>query len=402
MDISAEIISGIQESAKFRRYGFFAEGIISTYQGKEPFNQYLRKYFSSNKKHGSKDRKQIASLCYSYFRVCTGIQHEIPFRKKLAIGNFLCESQSDLSQERNDGSHEGPPTISEKSDLLQHVFDSRKIFPFNKELSGKINVEKFNLSFLKQPDFFLRIRPGKESTVLKKLHDAKIPFRKIDERCLVFPSNAKVSDIISLDKEAVVQDYNSQRVGGFFPGNFKKEVLPVDVWDCCAGSGGKSILLLDTLSNIQLTVTDKRPGIIKILQSRFANAGIKKFKTSVLDLSSGASLPIENSFKIIIADLPCSGSGTWARTPESLSFFRQSEIQEYASLQRKIIQSTLPQLTPGGVLLYITCSVFAQENEDNIEWILKNSDLKLSRKKYLEGYEMKADTLFVAALTKPS
>ncbi|MEO6188067.1 MAG: Fmu (Sun) domain-containing protein [Ginsengibacter sp.] len=403
MNISGKVISGILESASFRRYSPFAEIIISAYKGNEPFHHYLRNYFSSHKKHGSKDRKQIASLCYNYFRVGLGIISPVSLQEKLLISTFLCETETHfVLPQFKAGEH---PRISlsipDKLEILQDFFDHHKIFHFNADLSEKINAEKFSISFLQQPDFFLRIRPAQESIVIRKLYDAKISFGRMNERCLVFSANEKVSDILKIDKEAVVQDYNSQRVGEFFlTTKFSNDISPVDVWDCCAGSGGKSILLVDTIQNVCLTATDKRPSIIKNLERRFSNAGVKNFKASVLNLSSPLVLPFEIPFRIIIADVPCSGSGTWSRTPELLCFFKKSEIQKYASLQKKIIQNILPQLAPDGVLLYITCSVFKEENEENVNYILQNSELSMTQMAYLEGYELRADTLFIAVFTK--
>ncbi len=98
--------------------------------------------------------------------------------------------------------------------------------------------------------------------------------------------------------------------------------------------------------------------------------------------------------------MPCSGSGTWARTPERLGFFKEKEIEKYASLQKNIIKNVVPHMQDGGLLFYITCSVFKEENEENVDYFLKNFQVALLQMKYLEGYEMQADTLFIAVLRK--
>ncbi|MDQ6904312.1 MAG: Fmu (Sun) domain-containing protein, partial [Bacteroidota bacterium] len=94
--------------------------------------------------------------------------------------------------------------------------------------------------------------------------------------------------------------------------------------------------------------------------------------------------------------VPCTGSGTWARTPEQLSFFHKKEIDKYVLLQRNIIKNAVPQLKKNAHLLYITCSVFKKENEENVSFIEKNLRLKLVKMNYLKGYKMQADTLFAA------
>lgn len=104
---------------------------------------------------------------------------------------------------------------------------------------------------------------------------------------------------------------------------------------------------------------------------------------------------------MIIADVPCSGSGTWGRTPEQLAFFDQREISKYAERQKAIIGNVGQRLQPGGYLLYITCSVFKRENEEVIAHCLAKQGLQLVKMEWLKGYDKKADTLFAALLQKP-
>jgi 16S rRNA (cytosine967-C5)-methyltransferase len=147
-------------------------------------------------------------------------------------------------------------------------------------------------------------------------------------------------------------------------------------------------------------VSDKRKNILKNLDARFVKAGIKSYNSFIADLSANSFSIDKNSFDLIIADVPCSGSGTWARTPEQLKFFRQEKIEQYALLQQQIISNVISSLAKGGYMLYITCSVFARENEENVNFIQKNLNLQLIKSDYLKGYQMQADTLFAALFRK--
>lgn len=393
------------------KYLQFASLLVSGYDGTEPFYLYLKKYFSSNKKHGSRDRKQISALCYDYFRLGHGVRTEVSLQEKFLLGIFLCESlpSSLLAAFKPEWKDKIAETLENKLKINEEVFDVKKLFPFNEYLSDKINVVQFALSFLKQPKLFIRIRPGKKSSVLDKLKRANFSFEKMNDQCIAFANNEKVTDVISVDKEAVIQDYNSQRVGEVLlkyntrpTDNLQRNNLPISVWDCCAGSGGKSILAADMLKNIELTVTDIRSSIIQNLHKRFAFAGIKNYKSFVADIASKNKLSIDNNFELIIADVPCSGSGTWSRTPEQLTLFKEKEIDKYAQLQKNIIKNVVPYLDNNGILLYITCSVFKKENEDNVDFILETFHLTLLKTEYFEGYEMQGDTLFVAVFRKES
>jgi 16S rRNA (cytosine967-C5)-methyltransferase len=399
--------NGVQISGNggnhFHRYLSYAIAILEKYNGLEPFHIFLKKYFSVNKKHGSKDRKQITSLCYNYFRVGYAVSSSIDISEKLLLATFLVEKKfspllENLKPEWNEHIHQD---TSSKIEMVKDLFSLEKLFPFQDEISEQINFENFCFAFLIQPKLFIRIRPGYKNTVFDKLESAHISFEKINENCLAFSNNEKVSEILNLDKEAVIQDYNSQQTLDLLTSYMNPPTSAISLWDCCAASGGKSILAFDLLKNIKLTVTDTRKSTLENLQRRFEKAGIKNYHSFVTDLSiSSQQKMISESMDLIIADVPCSGSGTWARTPEQLHFFSKKKIEEYSTLQQKIVSNASEWLKENGYLLYITCSVFKKENEENVVFFQKNLNLQFIKSEYLKGYKMQADTLFAALFKK--
>lgn len=368
--------------------------LIEQYKRELPFSIFLRSYFTQHKKYGSRDRKTISNCCYCYFRLGYAVE-SLPIEDKILLGLFLCERQSNelLQHFKPAWNAKIELSIDEKISMLNNEnipFSIKDIFPWKELLSEGIDHEQFCRSFLIQPDLFLRLRPGYETIVKQKL--AGIEFTECSPTCLSLPNTTKVDSIISLDKEAVVQDLNSQRTGDFLTSGVK-------VWDCCAASGGKSILAYDLIPNIQLTVSDIRESIIHNLKKRLANADIKNYNAFVADLTKQYTQ--KNNFDLIICDAPCSGSGTWGRTPEQLVFFDPaSSLNHYSSLQQKITSNIIPHLKSGGRLVYITCSVFKKENEDAVNYILNKFSLELERMEILKGYDRRADTLFAAALIK--
>jgi 16S rRNA (cytosine967-C5)-methyltransferase len=282
--------------------------------------------------------------------------------------------------------------------FIQQPEFTNTIFPWTTELSPGINKEEFPLSHLQQPELFLRLRPGKEAGVKQKLQTAGIQFTAISETCIALPNSSKITHLLEIDKAAVIQDYSSQRVREFLEP--LKPGPPARVWDCCAASGGKSILAKDILGEFDLIVSDVRESILVSLQDRFRQAGIKNYDGFVADLSRPLTVSL-SSFNLVIADVPCTGSGTWSRTPEQLFYFDPIRIEEYAALQKKIVSTAIPQLEPGGHLLYITCSVFKKENEEAVEFIKEKFHLQTVKMELLKGYDKKADTMFAALLKKP-
>jgi len=105
-------------------------------------------------------------------------------------------------------------------------------------------------------------------------------------------------------------------------------------------------------------------------------------------------------FDLVFADVPCSGSGTWGRTPEQLAFFNQAQLDKYTQLQSKIVQNLIPTVAEGGYFLYATCSVYATENERQVESLIASGKFKIIEQAYFKGYTQKADTLFGALLQR--
>ena len=83
-------------------------------------------------------------------------------------------------------------------------------------MSEGVDHEKFCGSFLIQPDLFLRIRPGNENSVITKLSEHNIRYRKIDETCIALNNSTKIDQLLNINKEVIVQDHNSQQVAKFF------------------------------------------------------------------------------------------------------------------------------------------------------------------------------------------
>ena len=387
--------------SRYHSYINSTKDILSNYKGEEPLSSFLRKYFSANKKYGSKDRKQIANLCYCFFRMGKAVMNTTT-EEKIVTALFLCsrESTEVLAALKPEWNEKIELPFSEKLLIINYSLLTAAVFPWKEELSDKIDHEKFSASFFVQPDLFLRLRPGKEKRVTQKLQDAGIDFKMISETCLALPNASKIDEVIELDKEAVIQDYNSQNTGELIKSEILNLRSEIFLWDCCAGSGGKSIMIHDIDPTIELTVSDVRETILANLKKRFERAGIRKYKSFVADIQDKNFKPQTTNFKLIIADVPCSGSGTWSRTPEQLYFFNENEIEKYSILQKKIVSNVIPQLQNRGLFIYITCSVFKKENEEVVNFIEQNFHLQVKQMEVLKGYDKKADSMFIAVFEK--
>ncbi|MEO5891051.1 MAG: Fmu (Sun) domain-containing protein [Ferruginibacter sp.] len=394
--------------SRFQSYINTAKILIETYKGDRPLATFLKQFFAANKKYGSKDRRQISALCYNNFRLGFA-GAKIPLDQKMLLATFLCDMwPSELMEEfKPEWNEQISQPLQKKLSIARLTFPLTDIFPFSNELSDNIEILEFCTSFLVQPDLFMRIRPQTRLSVLKKLERLRSPWKLMDEHCVRLTNSDRVEDLFILDKEVVIQDYNSQKVldylktGEWHSQSLQNPKAELSVWDCCAASGGKSILLNDILNRkTMLTVSDIRAKIILILHRRFKKAGIKQYQYFIDDITSVDFKPGDLDFDMIICDAPCTGSGTWGRTPEQLCFFNPAAINEYCLLQKKIITSVLPHLQKGGLFIYITCSIFKNENERMAEFAVENFNCELLEMKLLKGYDKKADNMFVAVFRK--
>ncbi|RZK68357.1 MAG: RsmB/NOP family class I SAM-dependent RNA methyltransferase, partial [Pedobacter sp.] len=230
----------------------------------------------------------------------------------------------------------------------------------------------------------------------EKLGEEGISANAIGTTSLALPNGTKLEKLLPDQKYYQVQDLSSQATGDLF-----KPQQWDYWWDCCAASGGKSLLLHSLEPTVQLLVSDVRENSLHNLEDRFRDARLKKYQRKVLDLLQNNDQDLHHyEFDGIILDAPCTGSGTWGRTPEMLYYFDAHKVSYFSKLQKTIATNVVKYLKEGKPLIYITCSVFKAENEEVIEWLTKELPLKLERSAVIKGYHNKADTMFVARLIK--
>lgn len=377
-----------------------ARQIIAAYKGEMPLAAWLKNFFATDKKYGSRDRKTIGSLCYNYYRLGNSLPNA-DVDTRLKAGVFVGSPVPNHLLQQLHAEWNTLTDLPPAEKLKMAGGDVNAIFNWNNHLSAEVDVEAFNRQFLIQPGLFIRVRPGSMLQVKAALQAAAINYDEMSGDCLRFENGTRLDGIIKLNESYVVQDYSSQQTGDMFG------LLPAaagsSVWDCCAASGGKAILAYDRLKNLQLTVSDVRPSIIHQLQKRLGEANIRKYQSFVADVTSKQALAAalgSKRFDLVICDAPCSGSGTWSRTPEQLKHFKTAEIDRYSQLQQQIFTHVLSYVKPGGHILYITCSLFKQENEDVVSAMLKKEKLQLKQMKLYPGWHYRADSMFAALFQK--
>ena len=374
--------------------------LLESYPAETPLYKFLPGYFRLNKKMGSTDRRVASRLVYNYFRLGKALANHAP-EERLFAAEFLCNNQENsfLSFFKPELAAQIHLNIQDKIMVLKEAypdFNLDDVFPFTGHLSKGIDPILFLSSFFIQPDLFIRIQKGYEFMVKQTLTDAGIVFRQKSEQCLALPNGTKLDTIFPSQRYFEVQDESSQQTARYFqPKKWE------NWWDACAASGGKTLLLHELEPDLKLVVSDIRESILDNLEERLQQAGIKKYQKKLLDLTQNVDSVLHDyTFDGIILDAPCTGSGTWGRTPEMISQFSASRISFFQQLQKTIALNVIKYLKPGKALIYITCSAFREENEDVVNYLVKEAGLRLESFELLKGYERKSDTMFVARLVK--
>ncbi|SEN17096.1 16S rRNA (cytosine967-C5)-methyltransferase [bacterium A37T11] len=373
--------------------------VLDAYKFQDPLSRFMTAFFKENRQMGSKDRKAVSGLVYPYFRLGKAAP-QASRSDRLAMAALLCQKESPwLTVLKPAWTEISGKSTSEKIEFLEKnsSFELTAVFPFRQQLSSGIVEREFLESLLIQPDLFIRIHPGKEQSMLNRLDELGIRYTNLAPNVLSMLNGTPLDQVRSLSGFYEVQDLSSQRTGDYFRANPGESW-----WDACAASGGKSILLKQQQPSVNLLVSDIRNSILRNLDERFEKAGISQYRRKIIDLSKNPSDILQGEqFDGIILDAPCSGSGTWSRTPEMISLFQDRQIGQFNFLQKQLALQTIPYLKHGKPLIYITCSVFKAENEDVIHYLEQEAGLKVEEMSYLTGYNHRADTLFVARLIKP-
>ena len=177
------------------------------------------------------------------------------------------------------------------------------------------------------------------------------------------------------DGHVVIQDEGSQLVAALL-GNTTAE-KPSRILDCCAAPGGKTLAIADHNPGATIAAVEIHPHRARLLQTLAAGATHAGTKIEII-VADAVQLPLTAPFARILADVPCSGTGTLARNPEIKWRITAADLAELHERQLAILRSALTQLAPGGRLIYSTCSLEKEENENVVEEALAgNNEFKL-------------------------
>ncbi|MCL3881399.1 RsmB/NOP family class I SAM-dependent RNA methyltransferase [Marivita sp. GX14005] len=159
-----------------------------------------------------------------------------------------------------------------------------------------------------------------------------------------------------------------QDAAAAMPAQLLGDVAGQSVLDICAAPGGKTMQL--AAAGAHVTSLDISEARMKRLSENLSRTGL----SAEVVVADALTYPLEGQFDAILLDAPCTATGTIRRHPDLPYVKTQTSIDDLVALQRNLLNRTVRRLKPYGRMVYCTCSLLREEGEDQIEWLLRQSD----------------------------
>lgn len=265
------------------------------------------------------------------------------------------------------------------------------------DIYGADAAEAMAKSTLERPVEWIRVNTQKSSApvVAQKigLHGASILY----DRYIELPRDVGVKLLLALP-EFVNGEFSFQNPSAFEVVKLLDLKPGLKVWDACAAPGGKSALMAEMDSSLEITASDSSAARLEKMQDLMTRLGLTNVKTECIDvvatapadsaqssttLAQSSTTPANPSnlapraplltpcFDRILLDVPCSNMGVIARRPESVYRITQESVKELAELQFRILENASKFLAEGGRLVYATCSPDPMETTQVINRFIK-------------------------------
>lgn len=324
----------------------------------QPLDALIRSYLRLHKAIGSKDRNHICKNIYFIIRNLSFIDAHLEaphnWEKRLEFVNTT-------------------EKYKKKESLPLHIKTSHPKWLFDLLKSQYPEPLLENILQANNTEAPLTIRVNLGKTTLKDLKEELSKSFAV-EQCQKSPLGLKFfkrEPITSLasykDGLFEIQDEASQLstlLLDYKPG--------MHVLDFCSGAGGKALSIAPYLHNKGLIyVHDVRTHAVAEARKRFERAGFHNVK--FYDPSHPLERQLTKKMDVVITDVPCTGSGTFRRNPDLKWKLSPDELSKLVTLQRNIFAEALNYVRPGGHILYSTCSILKEENQNQIEFFLKQN-----------------------------
>ena len=244
---------------------------------------------------------------------------------------------------------------------------------------GESEVERICASLNEQAPLSLRVNTLK--TTIEQCQ-AELSKQGIETtKTLLSPFGLNLSKRINVFSLPVFRD------GWFEVQDEGSQLLPflidpkpnIKLLDLCAGAGGKTLEFAALMKNRgEIFATDINRYRLEELRKRTKRAGAQNVRVQEIQAIEDLDGQYSRFFDVVFVDVPCSGLGTIRRNPGMKWMVTEQTVNEVSEKQKSILHSSAPLVKPGGRIVYATCTLLRQENEDVVEdFLLRHTDFTL-------------------------
>lgn len=380
-----------------------------------------RKYFSTRRYAGSKDRRRVTNLVYDIIRRW-GYLSEISGNdpRKMVMAELKL-GEDDPAQYFTGDTHAPQALNKEEINFLENIepeVEEHHRLNYPKWLEADLK-ERFGDKFVQE----MIALNARAPLTLRIARNAEKILEYLVEKEIGYERGIHANSAIILNEQQQIRDWPIYREGLV---EIQDEAAQLavkyvelspghQVMDLCAGAGGKALAAAGYMKNKgQIYAFDIRESSLKELKVRAKRSKHHIFQSFVLTPKNRAAKLAEFDEKMdrVILDVPCSGTGTWRRNPESRWRISPEMIENYVAIQKELFEEAWAALKPGGRIVYMTCSILKSENENQVSTFLAGHDnaklipIKKNGIEALEGtlqlspFSRGTDGFFLAVLEK--
>ncbi len=347
-----------------------------------PLKGIVKNYFLKRKYAGSSDRKKITDLVYNTFRDYPILYNICSHNNYDCIGRNLVLSECAIREGMQINFPElfkGKYSIKEEKSDVELFKKTQKFSILSKHRISEWLYDEALRSFGKDYDKVLeslRKPPTVDLRVNSLLTDRNTFKRLLKKKNIESEFTRFSPNGLRLNKR-----YNLKSLEEFNKGyaEFQNEGAQIvtrllgakggmKVLDLCAGKGGKTLAMWSDMNgNGQIIATDISEKRLNFLRKKIVKYGLSEIKIIPYNTY------FKDKFDLVLADVPCSGSGTWRRRPEEAIRLTDRSFKKILKFQKNILKNSAQFVATGGILAYVTCSLFKSENEDQVLDFLKNN-----------------------------
>ncbi|MEN5300126.1 RsmB/NOP family class I SAM-dependent RNA methyltransferase [Brucella sp. TWI559] len=359
---------------------------------KRPASDALKDWGASHRFAGAGDRAVIGNIVYDALRRKLSIAWRMDADDARALAYGALVSEGGMDFDAIDATLNGDKFAPEPLESApREAWATRAVtdapayiradvpewcVPSLEELFGERWVEEAAALSMRPPvDLRVNLLKTTPEAVLEALEKAGAAKAPLLQQALRIPPIEALgrhpnvqTDQTFLDGWFEVQDLGSQLAALFAGAKPGEQVL-----DYCAGAGGKTLALASAMCNSgQVHAYDAERARLSPMHDRLQRAGVRNTQVhGNLD----ALAPLIERMDLVLTDAPCTGSGTWRRRPDAKWRLNDQQLERRVQDQREVLEAAKHYVKPGGRLVYVTCSLFAEENTRQVErFLAENSN----------------------------